>query len=126
MMRGLAAAAAVALILGAGGCAAMRDTFFPGRTGYGVNEIRGQVPVFDGHEIWVDYACDGGSTLRVRFNGAWADATLANGAMVRLARTDAGGPRPNFANGAYSLTGPGLSPTWTTPSGAAQCTGSLA
>jgi hypothetical protein len=117
----------LALALSLGGCAMVQDLWPSGpKQARSIGPRDRQVAVFDGHELYVDYACEGGATLRVRFLGAWADARMSDGAIVRLARTDAGGQSPNFENAGYRLSGPGLSPTWTTPAGAARCDGTPA
>ncbi|MBS0298220.1 MAG: hypothetical protein JSR45_18120 [Proteobacteria bacterium] len=112
MRAGKAAlAAALGLSLGLGGCAEVREAMHPSRVST-ASETYGQVPVFDGHELWVAYDC-GGSRVDVRYLGAWADAKLSDGSVWRMARTGGGGGRISYSGSGVTLDGPALEPTWT-------------
>lgn len=76
----------------------------------------GQVAAFDGHELWVDYAC-GGERVQVRYLGAWADAVTQDGTLHRLNRIHrhSGRGHVDYEADGYRLSGHGLRPAWTVP-----------
>lgn len=108
-----ALALGLGLTMALGGCAEVREAMHPSRVST-ASETFGQVPVFDGHELWVAYDC-GGARVDVRYLGAWADAKLADGTVQRMARQGGGGGggRISYAGGGVTLAGPALEPTWT-------------
>jgi hypothetical protein len=104
--------AALALAGAVSGCALVDDSW------HGPNR---QVPVVDGHVLWLDYACDDGAALQVRFLGEWANVRTADGKVWRMARGDAASGSLGYAGQGYALSGDKASPTWTTQAGAVQC-----
>jgi len=108
--RRAALAAGLGLGLALGGCAEVREAMHPSRVGT-ASESFGQVPVFDGHELWVAYDC-GGTRVDVRYLGAWAEAKLPDGSVWRMARRSGGG-RISYEGSGVTLDGPALEPTWT-------------
>jgi hypothetical protein len=82
-----------------------------------------QVAVFDGHELWVDYACKDDSRLMVRYLGHWADAVTPDGVFHRLTRK-ADNPLV-YQDSGYDLRGDGLSIRWATPAGKTHCDGGV-
>ncbi len=115
----------VGLAVGLAGCASMRDRFGGSHAGTGQSAgFDNQVAVFDGHLLWVDYACEGGQTVTVKYVGEWADAKTADGAVHLLERRDAGWGSVAYSGDGFDLSGPGMSPTWTAPGASAvRCQG---
>jgi hypothetical protein len=101
--------ALLGVLIVVGGCSELRETLHPNRVdvapaGYG------QAMVFDGHELWVAYDC-GGARVDVHYIGAYADASLPDGTVRRMARTG-GGASLGYSGSGVTLNGPGLSPNW--------------
>jgi hypothetical protein len=109
---------------GLGACAAPHPAqYHPPQLWIGARFV--QAPVFDGHELWVDYDCSG-VRLTVRYLGDWADAFTADRGLHHLDRRPARRPVIDYAGAGYRLAGYAPTPSWTAPGAApVQCRGSL-